>query len=178
LDAAVQQKTNIEGMLTWAFEFEGQPYFDGFRTLATNGIDKPVLNVFRMMGKMSGERLALVGDGMASRGSHDVSVMLWNYGDDETQVHERTVRLRLTGVPNGPAVVQRFVIDEQHSNAWTVWKGMGSPQQPNHEQYAALEKAGGLEELPVERVRIQDGELESSVAMPGESVMLFVISWK
>ena len=33
-------------MLTWAFEFEGQPYFDGFRTLATNGIDKPVLNLF------------------------------------------------------------------------------------------------------------------------------------
>ena len=37
-------------MLTWAFEFEDQPYFDGFRTLATNGIDKPVLNVFRMAG--------------------------------------------------------------------------------------------------------------------------------
>ena len=37
-------------MLTWAFEFEDQPYFDGFRTLATNGIDKPVLNVFRMDG--------------------------------------------------------------------------------------------------------------------------------
>lgn len=36
---ADQYKTNIEGMLTWAFEFEDQPYFDGFRTLASNGID-------------------------------------------------------------------------------------------------------------------------------------------
>src|ERR1051326_8262871 len=44
--------TNIEGMLTWAFEFEDQPYFDGFRTLATTGIDKPVLNLFRMTGLM------------------------------------------------------------------------------------------------------------------------------
>ena len=41
---------NLLGAVTWAFEFEDQPYFDGFRDLATNGIDKPVLNVFRMLG--------------------------------------------------------------------------------------------------------------------------------
>ena len=46
-----------KGMLTWAFEFEGQPYFDGFRTLATNGVDKPVLNFFRMAGMMKGDRV-------------------------------------------------------------------------------------------------------------------------
>src|ERR1035438_7349039 len=34
-----------------------QPYFDGLRTLATNGIDKPVLNLFRMAGLMQGDRL-------------------------------------------------------------------------------------------------------------------------
>src|SRR5579863_5398454 len=32
-DLADRQKTNIAGMLTWAFEFEDQPWFDGFRTL-------------------------------------------------------------------------------------------------------------------------------------------------
>ena len=50
-------KVNLLGSVTWAFEFEDQPYFAGFRDLATNGIDKPVLNVFRMLGKMSGERV-------------------------------------------------------------------------------------------------------------------------
>ena len=54
-------------MLTWAFEFEGQPYFDGFRTLATNGIDKPVLNFFRMAGMMSGDRVKVESNGGASR---------------------------------------------------------------------------------------------------------------
>ena len=43
----------IEGAVTWAFEFENQPYFAGPRELATNGVDKPVLNVFRMMGMLS-----------------------------------------------------------------------------------------------------------------------------
>jgi xylan 1,4-beta-xylosidase len=44
----------VEGAVTWAFEFEDQPAFAGFRELATNGIDKPVLNVFRMMGLLGG----------------------------------------------------------------------------------------------------------------------------
>ena len=48
----------FEGALTWAFEFENQPYFAGFRALASNGLDLPVLNVFRMFGKMGGQRLS------------------------------------------------------------------------------------------------------------------------
>ena len=44
-------------MLSWAFEFVGRVTFEGFRSLATNGIDKPVLNFFRMAAKMSGERV-------------------------------------------------------------------------------------------------------------------------
>ena len=56
---------NIAGMLTWAFEFEDQPYFDGFRTLATNGIDKPVLNLFRMAGLMRGDRVKVESSGAA-----------------------------------------------------------------------------------------------------------------
>jgi len=46
-----------------AFEFEGQSYFAGFRTLATNGIDLPVLNVFRMLSKMRGKRIVAESNG-------------------------------------------------------------------------------------------------------------------
>ena len=53
----------VEGAVTWAFEFEDQPAFAGFRELATNGIDKPVLNVFRMMGLLGGEQLATQSSG-------------------------------------------------------------------------------------------------------------------
>lgn len=46
----------VQGAVTWAFEFEDQPAFAGFRELATNGIDKPVLNVFRLFGMLGGGR--------------------------------------------------------------------------------------------------------------------------
>jgi xylan 1,4-beta-xylosidase len=36
---AAKYGVNLEGSLTWAFEFEDQPYFAGFRSLASNGID-------------------------------------------------------------------------------------------------------------------------------------------
>jgi xylan 1,4-beta-xylosidase len=54
LDLAEKHAVNLEGSLTWAFEFEDQLYFTGFRVLATGGIDLPVLNVFRMLGLMGG----------------------------------------------------------------------------------------------------------------------------
>ena len=60
LDLAEKHKVHLDGFLTWAFEFEDQPYFAGFRVLSTNGIDLPVLNVFRMLGLMKGKRIAVI----------------------------------------------------------------------------------------------------------------------
>ena len=89
-----RHKLNLEGILTWAFEFEDQPYFDGFRTLATNGIDKPVLNFFRMAGMLGGDRIEDTerwrcwtghdADGGRSRASHcrcpSYSLQSWGFG--------------------------------------------------------------------------------------------------
>jgi xylan 1,4-beta-xylosidase len=61
-DLAEKYGVNLDGALTWAFEFEDQPYFAGFRALASNGLDKPVLNVFRMFSQMHGRRLAVESD--------------------------------------------------------------------------------------------------------------------
>ena len=62
-DLAEKHGVNFEGAVTWAFEFEDQPYFAGFRVLSTNGIALPVLNVFRMFGLMGGQRLAVESTG-------------------------------------------------------------------------------------------------------------------
>ena len=61
-----RSKVNLIAMLTWSFEFEGKDYFEGFRTLAKNGVDKPVLNVFRMAALMSDERVATSSTGQVS----------------------------------------------------------------------------------------------------------------
>jgi xylan 1,4-beta-xylosidase len=192
-ELADRAKTNIAGMLTWAFEFEDQPYFDGFRTLATNGIDKPVLNLFRMAGMMRGDRVktessasvdpqSMIADGvrgkadvdvLAVRSDHEVSVLAWNYHDDDVPAEQATVRIDLGGVPNGRILLRHYRIDETHSNAWTAWKKMGSPQNPSAEQYAALEAAGQLQELESPRwITVKGGAASIDITLPRQAVSL------
>jgi hypothetical protein len=133
-ELADRRRTNIEGMLTWAFEFEDQPYFDGFRTLATNGIDKPVLNVFRMAALMRGDRVKTESSGrtpldtmlaegvrgnpdvdaLAVRSDRGISVLTWNYHDDDVPAAEAKVRLEIAGVPSAATrvLVRHYRIDE------------------------------------------------------------------
>src|SRR3569833_2090605 len=60
---ADRHQVNLISMLSWSFEFEGKDYFEGFRSLSTNGVDKPVLNFFRMAALMHGTRVAAVSTG-------------------------------------------------------------------------------------------------------------------
>jgi xylan 1,4-beta-xylosidase len=67
-DLGLDGPHRVDGMLTWAFEFEDREYFEGLRTLSTNGIDKPVLNVLRFLARLGSLRLALESD--AGRDPH------------------------------------------------------------------------------------------------------------
>jgi xylan 1,4-beta-xylosidase len=200
LKLADQHKANIEGMLTWAFEFEDQPYFDGFRTLATNGIDKPVLNLFRMEGLMRGDRVAVESsasisvdamisngvregpdiDAIATKSGDAVSVLMWNYHDDDLPAAAAAARISITGLPASArrVLLKHYRIDRDHSNAFTVWKQMGSPQNPTPEQYARLESAGQLQLLESPRwLRSESGRVEVSFALPRQAVSLVQVSW-
>jgi len=193
-----KHKTNLQGILTWAFEFEDQPYFDGFRTLATNGVDKPVLNLFRMLGLMQGEQVEAISSGavnvdgvldagvrdapdvdvLAARSEHSLTVLVWNYHDDDVAAPDATVKLEIAGLPVAAqkVLVRHYRIDRDHSNAYTVWKDMGSPQTPTPQQYAKLKASGQLQLLESPRwVAGSKGNLE--FALPRQAVSLLELSW-
>jgi xylan 1,4-beta-xylosidase len=176
--------TRVTGMLTWAFLFEGQPYFEGFRTLATNGIDKPVLNVFRMLGLLQGDRVAVESSGgegvdaLAVRSEHGVRVLAWHYQADDVAGPDAEVRVEVSGVPATRMVERHYRIDGQHSNAYRVWKEMGSPQEPDAGQYARLEAAGQLGLLESPRwVSSVGGRVEMKFGLPRQAVSLIELSW-
>ncbi len=200
LELEARHGANIEGILTWAFEFEDQPWFDGFRTLATNGVDKPVLNVFRMLGLMGGERVRLESDGgvptdeilkagvagrpdvdgLAARRGREISVLLWNYHDDDVPAPDAVLRLAVRGLPAEarPLQLRHYRIDARHSNAYTAWKEMGSPQQPTPEQYARLEAAGQLALLGAPAwLRAEAGTVRMQMNLPRQGLSLIQIAW-
>jgi xylan 1,4-beta-xylosidase len=199
-DLAANYGVNLEGALTWAFEFEDQPYFAGFRSLASNGLDKPVLNVFRMFSRMGRQRLNVVSDAavpldvmtrrgvrekpdvsaLASRDNNTLSMLVWHYHDDDLPGPDAAVGLALEGLPlaTGEARLQHFRIDEEHSNAFSAWKRMGSPQNPTAEQYSQLERAGQLAALGApETVRVENGQARLKFTLPRQAVSLLVLDW-
>jgi xylan 1,4-beta-xylosidase len=191
-------KVNLRGSVTWAFLFEGQAFFDGFRDLATNGLDKPVLNVFRMLGHMRGDRLrvessrglplAAVRDAsvreaadvnaLASRSDRSIAVLVWNYHDDDLPAPPASIELTIAGVPQGTVRVSHDRIDADHSNAYDAWKRLGSPQPPSKAQYDALERGGRLQPLErPRRLRVAGGEARIPFTLPRQGVSLIRLSW-
>ena len=192
---------NFEGAVTWAFEFEDQPYFPGFRALASNGIDLPVLNVFRMLARMSGQRLMTRSSSevpldeilansvrkqpdvaaFASIDGQRLYAMVWHYHDDDIAGPDALVTLNLKGLgrASGTASVTHYRIDESHSNAYALWQRLGSPVAPNDNVYAQLLKAGELatsEESAAVSLRRGAGKL--AFALPRQGVSLLVIDWR
>ena len=193
-------QVNLLAMLSWSFEFEGKDYFEGFRTLATNGVDKPVLNVFRMAALMSGERVATSSSGqvplddmlslrvarspdidaIATKGERQAAVMLWNYHDDELPADEAAVQVTIAGIPAGvkKVLLEHYRIDEMHSNSYSVWKAMGSPQKPTDEQYARLKASGQLELLnSPEWFEVRDGNATIGARLPRQATSLMRLTW-
>ncbi|HUR47519.1 MAG TPA: hypothetical protein VMZ27_16670 [Candidatus Saccharimonadales bacterium] len=198
-ELADKHGVNLEGALTWAFEFEDQPYFAGFRSLASNGIDKPVLNVFRMFSKMGGRKLSLKSDaglpleeitrigvrgkpdvsGIASREGDKIAIMVWHYHDDDIAGPGAAVELTLDHVGESDLTLQHFRIDESHSNAFSAWKKLGSPQNPTPEQYADLERAGQLTELAsAKSIKPDKGALRLTFELPRQAVSLLLFNLK
>ncbi|WP_428653214.1 GH39 family glycosyl hydrolase [Runella sp.] len=192
-------QVNFKGAVSWSFEFEDQPWFYGFRDLATNGVDKPVLNVFRMFGMMNGKRVEVKGNmmyptltvrdssirrttpdigGLATKDEGMAAVMLWNYHDDDVVAAPAIIEVTLKNIPSKRVKISQYRIDNEHSNSYEMWKKMGSPTNPTPEQITELEKAGQLAPygLPKNQTT-KDGQLTFSTTLPRQGVGLVTLDW-
>ena len=196
-ELAARHQVNLQGALTWAFEFEDQPYFAGFRQLASNGIDLPVLNVFRMMSLMRGQRLPAVSSAqialdevlahgvrgspdvgvLASRGDDRIAVLVWHYHDDDVPGPDAQIELHLAGVRWKSATVSHFRIDAAHGNAYAAWQRLGSPASVDKATWESLRAASQLTAFETPRdEKVSGGKLRLDFALPRQGVSLLVVS--
>jgi xylan 1,4-beta-xylosidase len=188
------------GAVNWSFEFEDQPYFAGFREMASNGLDKPVLNTFRMLGLLGNQRVqvsssaalptsSVVADGVrgkpdvnavATRKDREIDVFMWKYHDDDLPSPDSPVELAVDGLPASAsiALTEHFRIDATHSNAFEAWKRMGSPQPPSDTQYQQLQDAGQLQLLTSPSWKlVERGTVRLQFALPTQGLSLVRIAW-
>ncbi|MBC7365389.1 MAG: beta-xylosidase [Undibacterium sp.] len=201
---AEKHGVNLEGAVTWAFEFEDQPYFAGFRVMASNGLTLPVFNVFRMMAKMSGRRLDAQSSGdpgvesiikngvrgapadVSALASLDaarrqLAVLVWHYHDDDIPGATADVRLTLAGLPAEATTprVAHYRVDATHGNAYTLWLALDSPVAPTRAQYAQLEAAAQLGQLDAgpATVTTDHGTATLNFPLPRQAVSLVILTW-
>lgn len=197
-ELARKQHVNLEGALTWAFTFVGQPWFAGYRQLATNGTDLPVLNVFRLFSRLGDEQVMAISSGQVPlkqvladgvRGAPDVGVLatrsdsgrldilLWHYHDDDVPGPEADIQLSLTGLAPGIKLQARtWRVDRNNGDAFTAWKALGSPTKPTKSQIDRLISAS---HMVVRRARMRssarDGAAVTRLRLPRQGVELIEV---
>jgi xylan 1,4-beta-xylosidase len=195
-ELAARRGVNLEGVLSWAFEFENQPWFAGYRQLATNGVDLPVLNVFRLFAKLGPDRHAaessaqvtletLMADGV--RGELDVGVLatrtaqggiallLWNYHDDDVPGPDAAVHVDIRGLRARGAGATVWRVDATHANAFSAWRTMGAPIAPDATQYRELELASQMHEEAVPTAAGRKHGVSVDVSVPRQGVALLLV---
>lgn len=169
LEAVAQQKelarilgVHLRGAVNWSFEFEDQPIFANLRSMATDGIDKPVLADLRLLGMLRGRELAVsnsaavplasilsggvrdladIGALATRSASREIDVLLWMYHDADAFQSESEVQVEVRGVGPRNVKVDQLSVDATHGNSFTAWQAMGSPATLSPGQRQALEQA-------------------------------------
>ncbi|MCL1795773.1 MAG: beta-xylosidase [Clostridia bacterium] len=184
--------------LAWAFMFEGERCFEGTRTFSTQGIDKPMLNLFRLFEKLGDTRVAFESsrdvdplsfaddngteegpeiDGWATVRDGAVQLLMYCHHDDWDVKRTYDVSLSITGLPfSANARVTHYRIDANHSNAYTEWVRQGQPNYPVDGQYAAIKAHDALAyESPRSFVPTKDGKLSLAFPLPTHAVSMLII---
>ncbi|MDX2679909.1 GH39 family glycosyl hydrolase [Streptomyces sp. NY05-11A] len=153
------------------FEEAGVPtalFHGGFGLLTHRQVRKPTYHLYAFMARMGPDLLARGDDHLVTRHPDGrVTVLAWAPVDPtgETPGPDRHVlRLSLPVVAR-EVFVRRSTVDEEHGNAYTAWRHMGSPRSPKPGQldvlHDAAEPARSHRRLPAPEGR---AELDLSLA--------------
>jgi xylan 1,4-beta-xylosidase len=199
VELARRSHVKLEGVLTWAFEFEDQPYFAGYRQLMSSGLDLPVLNVFRMYAKMRGDQIDAASSGeialddvikygikqhpdvgaIAALDDDEISVMIWHYFDDDLPGPAAQVAIHLKHLPRkfaGHVQLTHYRIDDAHSNAYALWQKKGSPLTLKEADFDTLKAQSGLQTLSApETLNVSDGQANLTINLPRQGVSLLIL---
>ena len=184
LDIRIKYPSNpVECMIIDSFYYPGRRIFEGQRTLFTaDGIEKPVFNAFRALGKMGTRQVQFqcsennAVDGLASiSDDNSIQVMVYNYREDVRNKDIKDIDVSVHAIKPGNYRLQHFRIDQNFSNSYAVWKSQGKPIVPDENQMKIIKSRQGLELLEPERiVDVKDNMITQSFSLPHHSVSLLV----
>ncbi|KAK3104281.1 hypothetical protein LTR53_018543, partial [Teratosphaeriaceae sp. CCFEE 6253] len=110
-----------------------------------------------------------------------LTAMVWNYHDDALPKPDAQVSLDISGLGKHwrgceSARSTHYRIGPTHSNSYTKWLAMGSPQRPTADQIIELKAAGQLQTLgEPKHVQVDDGKVDLKFSLPIHAISLLVL---
>lgn len=201
LDLNATETVQVAQATSWSFYFEAERYFEGTRSFLTaGGVQKPLLNAYRMLSRLGTDRVQATSDAawnvaeldqtdgasmreevdvLASRAPDGtVAVMVWRHTDDQyqTDTGQTPVSIVVSNLPGATFTLRHYRVDAEHSNAYTAWKSVGSPQDPTDEQLATITARQGLEELePSTMVSTRSDQVSLDIVLPLPAASLLIL---
>jgi len=133
------------------------PFGQVFGLMTFQGIRKAAFNAFKLLNYTGPVRLMSAGgtggdgvDAMAtmSQAGDELQILVYDYYAKLNSSGSDMVTINLSNVPSAMAgkqvFVTQFVVDETHSNPYSVWTGQGKPTTPSETQLQALRAAQHL----------------------------------
>jgi xylan 1,4-beta-xylosidase len=202
MDLAEHHSRELDA-LTWAFMFEGERCFEGTRTFTTNGVDKPILNLFRMYSLLGNTRLYFAStaakdplgykddngigedpdmDGIAAISKdNNIQVLLFCHHDDWSVKGTYDVEIEIANIPFNCSKCRltHYRIDQECSNAHTEWVRQGRPNYPTLAQTRAIKSKMELELYePKTEVTLQRDKFQKTVTLPVHGISLLILAPK
>jgi xylan 1,4-beta-xylosidase len=184
------QDRQIGGFTFCASGYEGVRTHDfmGFRTLDTkNGFHKPLLNGYKLLNKLAPHLVAADISptnkhlaAFATREANRLTIVVVNHQHDRIQNDGASYPVALQLTPpwgsEGKVELKHWRIDEEHSNAYSAFKKIGSPPSPTPQEKDAVRGKMDLELLEAPRT-LPAGALQNiEFQLPCNAVSLIEIN--
>jgi len=133
------------------------PFGQVFGMITAQGVRKAAFNAFKMLNYLGPKRLQATGgangDGVdamvaMSDASDEVQILVYNFYKTLNTTGSDSVTVSVSNLPAALAgkelFVTQFLVDETHSNPYSVWTGQSKPGSPTEAQWQAMRAAQHL----------------------------------
>ena len=167
------------------------PFGQVFGLMTFQGIRKASFNAFKLLNYLGPNRLQSAGgtgsdgvDAMAtsSMSGDEVQILVYDYYAKLNTTGSDMVSIKVSNLPSALAgkqvYVTQFLVDEKHSNPYSVWTGQGSPNNPTEAQLQDLKAAQHLALMqPVSQMMV-DTTFSTSFTINRQAGTLIILGLK
>jgi len=163
------------------------PFGSVFGLTTFQGMRKAAFNGFKMLNYLGPKRLSVSGgtgtkDGVdafaaMSANGDEVQIAVYNYYNTvNTTGTDDTVTLTVNNLPlTGQMYVSQFMVDNTHSNPYSVWVGQSKPKSPTEANWQAMRSAQHLALLKPVATVAASSTYTATFALPKQAVSLIIL---